>query len=386
MSQGTLIFAGGGTGGHVYPMIAVADAVRALAPELRLVFVGTERGMETRVVPERGYELELMRVLPIRGGGLLGAARGIARAASLVPEARALVKRLAPSAVFSIGGYAAGPVSLAARSLRIPVALMEPNSVIGLANRLIAPLVQRAYTAFPESERHFKESVVLRAGVPIRQGFARAPYARTSDALRILVLGGSQGAKALNEAVPRALAQLEFAVHVVHQCGAAHEADARRLYAELGLSERAQILPFIADMPAALGAADLVIGRSGASAVSEICAVGRPSLLIPYPFASGDHQRVNAESLVRAGAAVCLPSTLATPERMATEIAALAANAERLSTMAERAAELGRPEAAQAIAWDLLGLAGLADADRRVAQSAKSAGSFEPPLAMREAY
>jgi UDP-N-acetylglucosamine--N-acetylmuramyl-(pentapeptide) pyrophosphoryl-undecaprenol N-acetylglucosamine transferase len=390
VSQGTLVFAGGGTGGHVYPMIAVADAVRAFAPELRLVFVGTERGMETRVVPERGYELELMRVLPIRGGGLFGAARGIARAAALVPEARTLLKKLAPSAVFSIGGYAAGPVSLGARTLGIPVALMEPNSVIGLANRLIAPLVQRAYTAFPESEKHFKESVILRAGVPIRAGFARAPYAASAQALRILVLGGSQGAKALNEAVPRALAELELPVSVMHQCGAAHEADARRLYAELGLSDRAQITAFIADMPAALAAADLVIGRSGASAVSEICAVGRPSLLIPYPFASGDHQRVNAESLVHAGAAVCMPSSLASPTRIAAEIAALAANPERLGVMAARAAELGRPEAAAAIALDLLGLAGLADTARRVARSAKNAGSFEPPLAFqptaREAY
>ena len=395
MTAGTLLFAGGGTGGHVYPMIAVADAVRALAPGLRLVFVGTERGMETRVVPERGYELELMRVLPIRGGGVLGAARGVARAAALVPEARSLVKKLGPRAVFSIGGYAAGPVSLAARSLGIPVALMEPNSVIGLANRLIAPLVQRAYTAFPESEKHFKESLVLRSGVPIREGFARAPYAaRGSDAaLRILVLGGSQGAKALNEAVPRALAQLKLSVTVVHQCGAAHEADARRLYAELGLSDRAQIVPFIADMPAALAAADLVIGRSGASAVSEICAVGRPSLLIPYPFASGDHQRVNAESLVRAGAATYLLSADASPARISAEITTLAANPAQLSAMADQAASLGRPEAARAIAWDLLGLAGLADAAQRVAHSAasvKNSGSIEPPLAFqptpREAY
>ncbi len=204
----TLVLAGGGTGGHVYPMIAVADALRELAPEIRLVFVGTERGMESRVVPERGYELELMRVLPIRGGGVLGALRGIARAAASLPEARALLKKLAPRAVFSIGGYAAGPISLGARSLRVPVALMEPNSVIGLANRLIAPLVQRAYTAFPESERHFKPSLVLRAGVPIRKGFEPVPFMPRLYAPRVLVLGGSQGAKSLNEAVPRALAHV----------------------------------------------------------------------------------------------------------------------------------------------------------------------------------
>lgn len=384
MTEGTLLFAGGGTGGHVYPMIAVADAVRELAPKLRLVFVGSERGMETRVVPERGYELELMKVLPIRGSGFGGAARGVARAAALVPEARALVKRLAPSALFSIGGYAAGPVSLAARTLGIPVALMEPNSVIGLANRLIAPLVQRAYTAFPESEKHFRKAVILRAGVPIRAGFARARYAANGLGLRILVLGGSQGAKALNEAVPRALARIPANVTVVHQCGAAHEADARALYAELDLTERAEVVPFIADMPAALTSADLVIGRSGASAVSEICAVGRPSLLIPYPFASGDHQRVNAESLVRAGAALCLLSAEATPERMAAEITALFGDYARLSRMAQRATKLGRPEAAHAIALDLLGLAGLADAARRVARTPPRAGSFEPPLKLGE--
>jgi UDP-N-acetylglucosamine--N-acetylmuramyl-(pentapeptide) pyrophosphoryl-undecaprenol N-acetylglucosamine transferase len=353
----TLIFAGGGTGGHVYPMIAVADAVREIAPELRLVFVGTERGMETRVVPERGYHLELMRVLPIRGGGVLGAVRGVARAAGLVPEARRLLKQFAPSAVFSIGGYAAGPVSLAARSLAIPVALMEPNSVIGLANRLIAPLVQRAYTAFPESEKHFKPRLILRAGVPIRGGFEPVPYAPRLDAPRVLVLGGSQGAKSLNEAVPRALAHLPPNVHVVHQCGAAHEADARRLYAGLGLEQRVQVVPFIADMPQALANADLVIARSGASAVSEICAVGRPSLLVPYPFASGDHQRVNAESLVRAGAAVCLSSSEASADRISREISALFDNSARLCGMAERATALGRPEAARAIALDLLGLA-----------------------------
>ncbi|HYQ41699.1 MAG TPA: undecaprenyldiphospho-muramoylpentapeptide beta-N-acetylglucosaminyltransferase [Polyangiaceae bacterium] len=375
----TLLFAGGGTGGHVYPMIAVADAVRAIAPEVRLVFVGTERGMETHVVPERGYELELMRVLPIRGGGVPGAVRGITRAAGSLNEARALLKKLGPRAVFSIGGYAAGPVSLSARFMGIPVALMEPNSVIGLANRLIAPFVQRAYTAFPESERHFVPSLVLRAGVPIRGGFQPVPYAPEFDAPRLLVLGGSQGAKSLNEAVPRALAQLPANVRITHQCGALHEADARRLYAELGLEARARVVPFISDMPRALAEADLVIARSGASAVSEICAIGRPSLLVPYPFASGDHQRVNAESLVRAGAALCLTSTEATPKRIFSEISALFEDSARLTSMAERATALGRPEAAHAIALDLLGLAGVAPNERRVAPSSALDGASAPP-------
>jgi UDP-N-acetylglucosamine--N-acetylmuramyl-(pentapeptide) pyrophosphoryl-undecaprenol N-acetylglucosamine transferase len=353
----TLLFAGGGTGGHVFPMLAVADAVRALAPSARLVFVGTEKGMEVTLVPERGYELELIKVLPLRGGGVLGALRGLGRAAGSIPAARAIAQRLAPAVVFSIGGYAAGPLALAARTLGIPVALMEPNGEIGLANRLLAPFVQRAYIAFPESQRYFKRSLTVQTGVPLRAGFGPAAYRLSPGKLRVLVLGGSQGAKSLNEAVPRALAELGDAVSVVHQCGRAHEAAALALYAELGFAQRARVMPFIEDMPAALAAADLVVGRAGASAVSEICAVGRPSLLVPYPFA-GDHQKVNADSVSREGAALWVPSVEATPERLASELRALLAEPGKLIAMADKARRIGRPDAARAIAEDLLALAG----------------------------
>jgi len=353
----TLLFAGGGTGGHVFPMLAVADAVRALLPSARLVFVGTDKGMETKLVPERGYELELVKVLPIRGGGLTGALRGIGRAAGSIPDARDIVARVAPRAVFSIGGYAAGPVALAARTLGVPLALMEPNAEAGLANRLIAPFVQRAYVAFPESQRYFKPAITVRTGVPLRAGFDAVAYQPPSG-LSVLVLGGSQGAKSLNEAVPRALSHLGETVRVVHQCGRAHEEAARALYAELGFGSRASIAPFIDDMPRALAAADLVIGRAGAGAVAEICAVGRPSLLVPYPFA-GDHQKLNADSITREGAALWVPSAQATPVRLATELRALMDQPERLVAMAAAARRLGRPQAAQAIARDLLSLAGV---------------------------
>jgi len=370
----TLLLAGGGTGGHVFPMVAVADALSGIAPQLRLVFVGTSRGLEKRVVPERGYELELMDVLPIRGGGVSGALKGMARAAALVGQGRALVKRYEPAAVFSVGGYAAGPVSLAARLSSVPLALMEPNAVIGLANRLVSPFVQRAYTAFEEPERHFKQGVVLRSGVPIRGGFEARPYARATGALRVLVLGGSQGAKALNEAVPHALAQAGTPVRVVHQCGPAHGPAVEELYASLGARDRADVVPFIEDMPSAIAAADLVIGRAGASAVSEICAVGRPSVLVPYPFAAGDHQFRNAEALERVGAALYVHSVDATPERLAREIDRLAAADGELERMAAAAQAFGRPHAALAIARDLLALAGLQ------AETARSGGpSAAPP-------
>ncbi len=358
MSRPTLVFAGGGTGGHVFPMLAVADALLTLRAELNLVFVGTERGLEARLVPARGQQLELLEVQAIRGRGLGGALMGIGSAARSLPRSREILRRQRPALVFSVGGYAAGPVALAARSLGLPVALLEPNADIGLANRLVAPLVQRAYTAFPEAARFFTPSALLETGVPIRAGFAPRPWTPDPAHFRVLVLGGSQGAKSLNEQVPRALAGLTGPVSVVHQCGPAHEAATRALYSELGLESRARVTPFIDDMAEAIARADLVIGRAGASAVSEICAVGRASLLVPYPYA-GDHQRFNALSLSRREAAITVLAAEATPQRLISELEPLRGDPARLSAMADRARALGRPEAALAIARDLLSLAGL---------------------------
>lgn len=358
MSAPTVLMAGGGTGGHVFPMVAVAHALRRLVPEIRPVFVGTARGMETRFVPEQGFELELLNVLPMRGNGILGVMRGATRALSLLPESRALIKKYAPVGVFSIGGYAAGPVSLAARTMGLPLALMEPNSVVGLANLLIAPFVQRAYTAFEAAERHFSPNTVLASGVPLRPGFDPVAYDATFGALRVLVLGGSQGAKSLNETLPEALSSLRLPISVTHQCGAAHVQAVEERYRKLG-ADFVSVTPFIEDMPAALAQAHLVVGRSGAGAVSEITAVGRPSLLIPYPFASGDHQRTNAESLQKAGASVCVTNHEATVERMSHELRALLSDRNLLSKMAHSARAIGRPGAAITIARDFLNLVGL---------------------------
>lgn len=374
----TLLFAGGGTGGHVFPLLAVADAVCERA-DVRIVCVGTARGIETRVVPERGYELELMDVLPMRGGGIVKAVRGAVRAVGLVGQARTLVRRFAPRAVFSVGGYAAGPVSFAARTLGVPLALLEPNSEIGLSNRFIAPFVQRAYTHFEESARYFPKRAVVRTGVPLRRGFEPKPYVPAPSGLKILVFGGSQGARVLNERIPAALAKAKTPVTVVHQCGRTDEALVRERYTALGAGARARVLPFIDDMPSALAEADLVIGRAGASTVSELCAVGRPSLLIPLP-AAGDHQRHNALSLEKAGAALCLLEADADADRIAAEIDRLGADRAALTTMADRAREHGRPHAADQIAADLLELAGIAPKLAAQAAQVASPSSHDPPI------
>lgn len=352
----TLLFAGGGTGGHVFPLIAVADAVKALCPSVDVVFVGTARGMETKVVPERGYRLELMNVLPLRGAGLAGAVRGAARAVGALFEARALVASLAPAAVLSVGGYAAGPVSLCARLHGVPLALLEPNSVMGLANRLVAPLVARGYTAFEGAERHFGAGRVRRFGVPIRAGFAPVPMSRRGEALRVLVLGGSQGARRLNEIVPEGLRQSGVPLSVRHQCGKDDRAVVADRYASLPAVE---VTSFIDDMPRALAEADLVIARSGASAVSEICAVGRPSILVPYPHAAGDHQRFNALELAAAGAAECIDNAALSVDGLASRVRALWADTAVLEGMARAATLRGSPDARLRVAEDLLQLAGV---------------------------
>lgn len=357
----TVLIAGGGTGGHVYPMLAVGDAVRAALPSSRVVYVGTPRGIEGRAIGEQAKEeLFLLDIAPLRGAGVGGFVRGVARAAGSIPEARSLVARLQPDVALSVGGYAGGPIALAARLHGVPVALLEPNSVLGLSNRLLTPFAERAYVNFPETERYLRPSTVRRLGVPLRRAFAPSAYTPGEGPVRVLVIGGSQGAKGINETFPRAVAAAVAAgadVRVVHQTGRDRDADVRAAYAALGLSERAEVVPFIDDVAGALGAADLVVARAGASSLAELCAVGRAAILVPFPFAADDHQLKNARSVERAGGAVCVPQAEATAERLGAEIAALARDPSRRARMARAAGELGRPDAARAVALDLIDLA-----------------------------
>ena len=381
----TVLIAGGGTGGHVFPMVAVGDAILASRDDVRVVYVGTARGMESRICGERGDHLELLDVAPLRGGGVGGFVRGVGRAFAVLPEARALVKRLDPKVCLSVGGYAGGPVALAARMLGVPVAILEPNSILGLTNKLLSPMAERAYTAFPETERFLRPSVIRRLGVPLRRAFAEAPYEPTPGRFNVLAIGGSLGARFFNEALPKAFALAieripNIDVRVLHQTGKESIDTVVGRYRELNVpvrgvdrtenteiesSDRVTVTPFIADVASALAAADLVIARCGASSCAELCAVGRPGIFIPFPFAADNHQLVNARSLEQAGAVVALPQKDATPEVIASKIAEIAADPARRIQMAKAAAKLGKPRAAADIAEDLLSLV----RDGAVAQS-----------------
>jgi UDP-N-acetylglucosamine--N-acetylmuramyl-(pentapeptide) pyrophosphoryl-undecaprenol N-acetylglucosamine transferase len=373
MTGPTIFMAGGGTGGHVFPLLAVARALQALMPELQPIFIGTDRGLESTLVPSAGYRLELLATAPFRGGGIGGASRGLLSVARTLPRARSLLLQHKPGAVFSVGGYAAVPIALGARLGGIPLALMEPNMTPGLANRLVGPVARRVYTSFEETAGSFPAAAVLRTGVALRPGFDPSPYEwkTKGQVLRVLVLGGSQGARSLNDVVAPALSRIKVPLSIVHQVGRGNLIAFRQRYAELR-RPGASVIEFIEDMASAIRAADLVISRAGAGAIAEICAIGRPSILVPLP-ASGDHQLHNAQGLERVGAAICLPAKRATVEALAEHIGELAQVPERLAGMAASATAWGRPDAANRVAHDLLTLAGLGD---RIARSAAAdAGS-----------
>ncbi len=353
MSHAILI-AGGGTGGHVFPGLAVADALTSLA-NVRVVFGGSPRGIEKDVIPSRGYPLELLDIAPLKGGGVKRAAKGAFTAALATLRAVAIVRRVSPSVVLSVGGYAAGPFAIASVLMGVPLAIMEPNGVLGFTNRVLAPMAKRAYLAWPDLESRVKRGTARIVGVPLRKGFEPSAYV-TKSTREVLVMGGSQGSEALNERVPRALASLSRkypGLHVVHQTGKDRDQQVRALYTQVGI-QNAVVSPFLEDVPARLASADLVIARAGAGTVAEIAAVGRPSILVPFPFAADDHQAKNARALERMGASVCVLQVDATVERLAREVDALLSSDGTRVGMAEAARSAGKPRAAYDVAGDLL--------------------------------
>jgi UDP-N-acetylglucosamine--N-acetylmuramyl-(pentapeptide) pyrophosphoryl-undecaprenol N-acetylglucosamine transferase len=370
VSTPVIVICAGGSGGHVFPGLAVADALRALA-DVRVVFLGSDRGMESGIVPARGYELELLHAEPIKGGGPARAVKGALTASAAAVKAFALVGKWKPRAVLSIGGYAAGPFAAVAAARGVPVGILEPNAVMGLANKLLAPVAKRAYLAWESSASLSRPSARRIVGVPLRSGFLPSAY-RPSASARILVLGGSQGASALNDRLPDAAPRIAADVpglEIVHQAGKDRDADVKTAYEREGF-RHATVTPFLDDVAGEIARADVVIARSGAGAVAEISAIGRASILIPFPHAADDHQAKNASALEALGAAITLRQEAADAVRIAREVVLLLKDAARRQKMADAARAAGRPGAARAVAEDLLHLAGI---DPRPASGARDA-------------
>jgi len=336
--------AGGGTGGHVIPALAVARELRKRGHEV--VFVGTERGMEGKLVPAEGFELKKIEIGGLNRVGLRQSMTTLLRLPRTTIGCRDCVRGAA--AVFSMGGYVAGPPVLAALSARIPVVVMEPNAVPGFTNRAIARLVARALISFPETERFFPRGRTEITGLPVREEFfAIAPKAR-GDVLNLLITGGSQGSQTLNRAARESwplFRSTGLRLRIVHQTGAAGFEETRDAFAQSGLE--GEVVRFITDMPAAFAAADLVVSRSGAGAVSELAAAGRASVLVPFPFAADDHQTKNAEAMERGGAARVAPDANMKGEQMFAVVSELQRTPGVLERMGEAARKFAKPGAAQ---------------------------------------
>ncbi len=348
----TFLIAAGGTGGHLFPGIAVADELRRRDPDVRVVFAGTPRGLESRLVPRAGYALELLPILPLNGVGAVRLLRGLLALPWSLVRAVALVRRLRPIAVLGVGGYAGGPVTLAAALLGVRTVILEPNAKPGFTNRVLGPFVRRAACAYDEARRVFGAKGIV-TGNPVRGGFAALPAKAHARPLTLLAFGGSQGSRVLNGALVAAIPALPAVdrLRIVHQTGQAMHAAVARAYAAAG--RVAEVVPFLDEMEARFADADLVLCRSGATTCAELTVAGKASILVPFAQAADDHQRLNAAALADAGAAVMIEEKELDGSRLAATIAALLDAPERLVALENAARALGRPDAAARVA-DLL--------------------------------
>ncbi|MEI8259108.1 MAG: undecaprenyldiphospho-muramoylpentapeptide beta-N-acetylglucosaminyltransferase, partial [Deltaproteobacteria bacterium] len=331
-----VLIAAGGTGGHFYPGLAVLDALRARTDVLPM-FVGTPRGIEARVVPTLGYPLTLLDISPLNG------VRGAKLASALWKLPRAgygafrTVRTFRPDVVLSVGGYAAGPLSAAAIASRVPLVIVEPNAIPGLTHRIVGRFVARALVTYGETSRYFRDGAARVVGTPVRASFlARAERVDSTRAAvpHVLVIGGSQGARAINEAMPGAVSRARAAgvqFTVTHQTGNADRERVASAYASRGID--AEVTPFIDDVAGAMARADLLVCRSGAGTVAELGVIGRPALFVPLPTAADDHQRKNAEAVAARGAGVCLPQSDMTESSLADGLASLLGDRAGLDAM-----------------------------------------------------
>ncbi len=357
----TVLIAAGGTGGHLFPGLAVAEELLRRRPGSRIVFVGTARGLETRLVPRAGFELRLLPILPLNRVGWLRLLKGLSALPLGLVAALVTILRLRPAAVLGIGGYAGGPLVLVAALCGVRTVILEPNAQPGLTNRILRPFAQRVACAYEEALRHYGSKALL-TGNPVRSEFRALSPKPRGPVLDLLVFGGSQGARVVNEALLAALPRLPSAdrLRIVHQTGERMRAGVAAAYDSAG--RPAEVLAFLDDMPARFAQADLVVCRSGATTCAELTVAGKASLLIPFARAANDHQRDNARAMAAAGAARVIDERELSGDVLAQAIVELTEHPLQLSAMERAARGLGRPDAAERITALLLGDDGRDDA------------------------
>jgi len=342
------ILAGGGTGGHVIPALAIARELKSRY-QAEILFIGTSRGIENRLVPAAGFELKLIEVGALKNVSLARRLKTLLALPRAISAARQMLQEFKPDVVIGVGGYASGPAMIAAQRLKIPTLAFEPNLVPGLANRVVARKVNGAAVHFEETAKYFKNAKVT--GVPVRPEFFSIVPRRADAPPSLLVFGGSQGAAAINAAVIAALPDLKAALpnlKIVHQTGEKAVAETKAGYEKAGVA--AEVAAFITDMPRAFAEADLIICRSGASTVAEITAAGKPAIFIPFPRAADDHQTRNAQALEKAGAAILIQQSQLIPQSLAQQILGLMKDRSKLAAMAYASKRLAHRDAGREIA------------------------------------
>lgn len=344
-----ILFAGGGTGGHIYMALAIADYIRANRPCTKILFAGAVEGMESQILPRRGYPLKTIDI-----GGLksVGTRKTLTTLFQLLPgliAAKRIVRDFAPSLMVGVGGYASGLFMLAGRLSRVPLLLIEPNVYPGLTNRILARWVDRAAVAYEETAGWFGDKASV-TGIPVREEFFRvAPATGSQGPLRLLVFGGSRGSVPINALVCEALPHLsKESVQIAHQTGFADYRRVVEIYRRYQFEAR--VVEYIEDMPGFFADAEVILSRAGASTVAEVTAAGRPSLLIPLPHATDDHQRKNAEALVDRGAALVFDQHETSGQKLAHTIQSLGSDRTRLAKMAAASKRLAKPNSTREIA------------------------------------
>jgi len=354
-----VIITGGGTGGHLFPGVAVAEEFLRRDGASRILFIGAKKGVEAAILPGLGFELATLDVAGIKGKGIWGTAKALCKIPQSLGRSFRIIRDFGPDILIGVGGYASGPAVLMARLMGVRTAVMEQNAIPGITNRLLGRFVDRAFVSFEETKKAFPEGKVLLTGNPIRADFLRAAEKNEEkgDRFTLLVFGGSQGAHRINMIFLEALRFLKMdraKPRIIHQTGSADFETVKRAYGELGME--ADVRPFIQDMPRVFRSVDLLICRAGATSIAEITASGRAAILIPFPYAVHDHQTKNAEVLARAGAAILAAEKDLTAEGLARTIDELYSDPRRLREMSEKSRALGNVSAASDIVDECLRL------------------------------
>ncbi len=345
-----ILLAGGGTGGHLFPAISLAEQLKYEEPQSEVLFVGTERGLEARMLPELGWSLKTIEMSGWAGLGFFDRLKVLGKLVKSFGQSRTILREFTPDVVIGVGGYASVPVLLAAKTLKIPYLVHEQNAWPGLANRLLGHWAKRVCLSFAEADRAFHSSATVLTGNPVRSAMESCPNL-PEDKVCLLVFGGSQGARAINRAVVAALPNLSEwreKLEIVHQSGQLDYEETVRGYQEIGWPN-VDVQPFIVDMAQAYAKATLIVCRAGATTLAELTACGRPAVLVPYPYAAANHQSVNAQAMAAKGAALMMEEADLTPERLAKLVGGLLHDRISLITMAGSAKRLARRGAAARI-------------------------------------